>query len=178
MQVILLEKIRNLGDLGETVNVKSGFGRNFLIPHGKAVFATERNVELFESRRDELEAKAAKCLSEAEAVAKQLEALALQLDVLSSDEGKLYGSIGPNEVAKAIADAGVEISRKDVIMPLGAIHEVGVHQVDVQLHSDVNVTLNVTVGNPEELQKAREEVEAAKLESESGYFSDDDLVEE
>ncbi len=157
MQVILLEKIRNLGDLGETVNVKSGFGRNFLIPQGKAVFATAKNVELFEQRRSELEEKARVKLEEANKVAKKLEALSIHIDALSSDEGKLYGSIGPLEVAKAITDAGVTVSRSDVIMPLGAIHEVGLHQVDIQLHTDVNVELKIQVGHVVEVESTEEE---------------------
>lgn len=160
MQVILLEKIRNLGDLGETVNVKSGFGRNYLIPQGKAVFATAKNVERFEQRRSELEEKARVKLEEATKVAKQLEKLALHIDALSSDEGKLYGSIGPLEVANAISEAGVTVSRSDVIMPLGAIHEVGIHQVDIQLHTDVNVELNIQVGNVAEVSETDKEEDA------------------
>ncbi len=166
MQVILLEKIRNVGDLGDTVNVKSGFGRNYLIPQGKAVFATQKNVELFEQRRSELEEKARKKLEEAQAVAKKLSSLTVHIDALSSDEGKLYGSIGPLEVAKAITDAGVSVSRSDVVMPLGAIHEVGIHMIDIQLHSDVNLEMSISVGqfDSEETHTDSEEVNTSEEE--------------
>jgi large subunit ribosomal protein L9 len=145
MQLILLEKVRNLGDLGQTVNVKSGYGRNFLIPQGKAVFASNDNVNAFEARRAELEQKAAERLADAEVRAEKLQSLSLAVKALASDEGKLYGSVGPNELAEAIALSGVEVSRRDIIMPLGPIHETGDHQFDVQLHSDINITLSVSV---------------------------------
>lgn len=148
MQVILLEKIRNLGDLGDTVKVKSGYGRNYLIPQGKAVFASKENAVVFEKRRAELEKKAQEKLAQAESRAKQIQALSLHIDALSSDEGKLYGSVGVNEIAKAIADKGIEVARQEIVMPLGAIHEVGSHQFDVILHSDVTVSMSVQVGSP------------------------------
>ena len=148
MQVILLEKIRNLGDLGDTVKVKSGYGRNYLIPQGKAVFASKENAVVFEKRRAELEKKAQEKLAQAESRAKKIQALSLHIDALSSDEGKLYGSVGVNEITKAIADKGIEVARQEIVMPLGAIHEVGSHQFDVILHSDVTVSMSVQVGSP------------------------------
>jgi large subunit ribosomal protein L9 len=150
MQVILLEKIRNLGDLGDTVKVKSGFGRNFLIPHGKAVFASKENEAVFEGRRSELEKKAKDKLDIAEARATKLRALSLKIVALASDEGKLYGSVGVNELAKLILDLGVEVSRKEIIMSLGPIHNIGEHLIDVQLHTDVTVSLTVSVSSPEQ----------------------------
>jgi large subunit ribosomal protein L9 len=149
MQVILLEKIRNLGDLGETVKVKSGFGRNFLIPHGRAVFASKQNEIVFEERRTELEKKEQDKLTLANERAAKLALLDLNIETLASDEGKLYGSIGLNEIAKLITDAGVEVSRKEVVMSLGSIHYLGEHSIDVQLHSDVMATLTVTVFSSE-----------------------------
>ncbi len=157
MQVILLEKIRNLGNLGDTVKVKSGFGRNFLIPHGKAVFASKENAASFEKRRAELEKKAQEKLSAAEGRAEKLKALSLSIDALSSDEGKLYGSVGVNEIAQLINDNGVEVARKEVVMPLGAIHEVGEHAFDVLLHSDVTVAMTIQVGSPNFVAKSAEE---------------------
>lgn len=145
MQVILLEKIRNLGDLGQTVKVKSGFARNFLIPHGRAVFASKQNEVVFEERRAELEKKELDKLTVAQERAAQLKKLDLKIEALASDEGKLYGSVGLNEIAKLITEAGVEVSRKEVVMSLGSIHELGEHSIDVQLHSDVVATLTVTV---------------------------------
>lgn len=150
MQVILLEKIRNLGDLGDTVKVKAGLGRNFLIPYGKAVFASKENEAVFESRRSELEKKAKDKLDVAEARAAKLRALSLKIIALASDEGKLYGSVGVNEIAKLIEDEGVEVSRKEIIMSLGPIHNVGEHIVDVQLHTDVTVSLTVSVSSPDQ----------------------------
>lgn len=159
MQVILLEKIRNLGDLGQTVKVKSGFGRNFLIPHGKAVFASKENEVVFEQRRAELEKKEQDKLALAQSRAAQLEALNLNIDALASDEGKLYGSIGVNDITKLIVDSGVEVSRKEVVMSLGPIHNLGEHTVDIQLHSDVMVTLTVSVSSSESKESKELDVE-------------------
>lgn len=156
MQVILLEKVRNLGDLGATVNVKSGYSRNYLIPQGKAVFANDKNIELFETRRAEFEKKAVERLSESEAKAAKLRALNVLFDVLSSDEGKLYGSIGPTEVANMITALGVPVTKNEVIMPLGPIHVVGEHNVDIQLPSDVSLTLSLQVGKPEDIKATPE----------------------
>lgn len=148
MQVILLEKIRNLGGLGDVVNVRSGYGRNYLVPQGKAVFASEENAKAFELRRAELEKKAQEQLSLAEAKAEKLKSLTISIEALASDEGKLYGSVGANEISQAINAAGVEINRSEIIMPLGPIQEIGMHTVDVQLHTDVVVTLDIQVDQP------------------------------
>lgn len=145
MQVILLEKIGKLGDLGDQVNVKSGYARNFLIPYAKAVPATKDNVEKFEARRAELEAAAAEKRAAAEARGAKLAELSVTIEANAGDEGKLFGSIGTRDIANAITSAGVEVSKAEVRLPTGAIREVGEYEIDIQLHSDViqTVTLNV-----------------------------------
>ena len=138
MDVILLEKIRNLGALGDKVNVKSGYARNFLIPQGKAVFATVENIAEFEARKAELEKKAAAELQAAEARAAKVNALEpISLVVRASEEGRLFGSIGVRDLADAITAAGVAVEKHEVSMPEGPIHEIGEYEVDVLLHSDV-----------------------------------------
>lgn len=137
MQVILLEKVRNLGNLGDTVNVKSGYGRNFLIPFGKAVAANKGNIEKFEARRAELEAKAAALLNEAESRAEQLKDLVIKMELQASEEGKLYGSVGTHEIAEAAEKAGKTLEKREILMPNGSIHHVGEFEIDVQLHTDV-----------------------------------------
>ena len=166
MQVILLEKIRNLGTLGQTVNVKSGFARNFLVPHGKAVFASKENEVVFEGKRAELEKKEQAKLDVAQTRANQLTALNLSIEALASEEGKLYGSVGINEITKLIVDLGVEVSRKEVVMPLGPIHNLGAYTVDVQLHSDVMVTLDVVVSSSDKNDYSKNNI-LEEIESEN-----------
>ncbi|EGR4436813.1 50S ribosomal protein L9 [Vibrio cholerae] len=146
MQVILLDKIGNLGSLGDTVNVKSGYARNFLIPQGKAVMATKANVAMFESRRAELEAKVAEQLAAAQTRADQVNALeAVVIASKAGDEGKLFGSIGTRDIADAITTAGVKVSKSEVRLPEGALRNVGAYEVSVQLHSEVFATAKVQV---------------------------------
>ena len=146
MQVILLDKIGNLGGLGDTVNVKSGYARNFLIPQGKAVMATKANVEMFEARRAELEAKAAEQLAAAEARAEKINALeAVVLASKAGDEGKLFGSIGTRDIADAITAAGVEVVKSEVRLPEGALRNIGEFEISVQLHSEVFASVNLQV---------------------------------
>ena len=146
MQVILLDKIVHLGNVGEQVNVKSGFARNFLIPKGKAVMATKANIEYFETRRAELEAKAAAALAEAQARAAQLSALeCVTIASKAGDEGRLFGSITTRDVAEAVVKAGVEIVKSEVRMPTGPIRTLGDHEVKFQLHGEVFATLNVII---------------------------------
>ncbi|AAF93542.1 TPA: 50S ribosomal protein L9 [Vibrio cholerae] len=146
MQVILLDKIGNLGSLGDTVNVKSGYARNFLIPQGKAVMATKANVAMFESRRAELEAKVAEQLAAAQTRADQVNALeAVVIASKAGDEGKLFGSIGTRDIADAITAAGVKVSKSEVRLPEGALRNVGAYEVSVQLHSEVFATAKVQV---------------------------------
>ena len=146
MQVILLDKIGNLGGLGDQVNVKAGFARNFLIPQGKAVMATKANVEMFEARRAELEAKVAEQLTAAEARAEKVNALeAVVIASKAGDEGKLFGSIGTRDIADAITAAGVEVVKSEVRLPEGALRTTGEFEISVQLHSDVFATVNLNV---------------------------------
>jgi len=145
MEIILLERVGKLGNLGDKVTVKSGYGRNFLIPFGKAVPATAANVADFEARRAELEKAAADKLTAAEARAEQINGFTLNIAANAGDEGKLFGSIGPRDIAEAMTEAGVEASKAEVRMPEGPIRNVGEFEIDVQVHSDVTATLNVTV---------------------------------
>jgi len=146
MQVILLDKIGNLGSLGDTVSVKSGYARNFLIPQGKAVMATKSNVEMFETRRAELEAKVAEQLVASQARAEQVNALeAVVITSKAGDEGKLFGSIGTREIADAITAAGVAVSKSEVRLPEGALRNVGSFEVSIQLHSEVFATAKIQI---------------------------------
>ncbi|MEC8021491.1 MAG: 50S ribosomal protein L9 [Pseudomonadota bacterium] len=145
MDVILLERVRNLGNLGDEVSVKNGYGRNFLIPQGKAVRATAANREVFESRRAELEAQAAGQLKAAEDRAAGLAELAVTIAARASDEGKLFGSVGSREIADAVTEAGQEVSKDEVLLPVGPLRSIGEFTVDLQLHSDVTASVTVNV---------------------------------
>ncbi len=145
MDVILLEKVRNLGNLGDKVSVKSGYGRNFLIPQNKAVPATASNVASFEARRAELETEASELLSAAQARAEKLEVLSVTIAGNAGDEGKLFGSIGTADIAAAVTATGVELSKAEVRMPEGAIRATGEYSVAVHLHVDVDSSVNVIV---------------------------------
>jgi large subunit ribosomal protein L9 len=145
MEIILLEKVQNLGDLGDKVNVKPGFGRNFLIPTGKAVPATASNVAEFEARRAELEKAAADKLAAAQARADKLADLSVTISRKASEEGKLFGSVSNIDVADAVTAAGVEISKAEVRMPIGAIRDIGEYDIDIHLHTDIDSTVKVVV---------------------------------
>lgn len=146
MQVILLDKIANLGGLGDQVVVKSGFARNFLFPQGKAVPATKANIETFEARRADLEAKIAEDLAAAQARADKLEALAeVTLVSKAGDEGKLFGSIGTRDIAEALTSAGVEADKSEVRLPEGAIRHIGEFDVDIQVHPEVTATIKLVI---------------------------------
>ena len=145
MQVILLENIRNLGQLGDSVSVANGYGRNFLLPKGKAVPATTDNVEKFEARRAELEKKAAGILAAAQARADQVAELAVTIEAHSGDEGKLFGSVGTKDIADAVSAAGVAVEKHEVRLPTGALRNTGEFEIDIHLHADVNATLKLTV---------------------------------
>ncbi len=145
MNVILLERLSNLGDIGDEVGVKAGFARNFLIPKGKAVRATEENRAVFEGRRAELEKAAADQLAEAQGRAAKLEGLSLTLVVKAGEEGKLYGSVGTQDIADAISAEAIEVARAEVRLPEGVIRSIGEYEIDVQLHSDVTVSIAVAV---------------------------------
>ncbi|WP_339672587.1 50S ribosomal protein L9 [Dasania marina] len=145
MQVILLEKVGKLGELGDKVNVKAGFGRNYLLPYGKAVSATKANVADFEVRRAELEAAATEKRATAEARAAKLASINVVITGNAGDEGKLFGSIGTRDIADAITAAGVDVSKSEVRLPIGVIREIGEFEIDVQLHSEVTQTVKVSV---------------------------------
>lgn len=145
MQVILLEKVGKLGELGDQVVVKAGFGRNYLIPFGKAIPATANNVADFEARRAELEASAAEKLKVAQARAEKLAELNVTIEANAGDEGKLFGSIGTRDIADAITAAGVEVSKSEVRLPEGVIREIGEFEITIQLHSDLMQAINLSV---------------------------------
>ena len=147
MEVILLEKVANLGGLGEKVTVKSGFGRNFLIPKGKAVFASAENVKVFEERRAELEKQAADKLAAAEARKAQIEGLSdgVSISHKAGEEGRLFGSVGTADIAQACGAAGVEIAKSEVRLPEGPFRVAGEYEVVLHLHTDVDVTLKVVI---------------------------------
>lgn len=145
MHVILLEKVGRLGTIGDKVRVKSGYGRNFLIPFGKAVPATEANVAAFEARRGELERAAAEKKQAAEQRAAKLAELAVTIAANAGDEGKLFGSIGTRDVAEAISKVGVPVSKSEVRMPNGVIRELGEYTLDIQLHGDVTQPVKIVV---------------------------------
>ncbi|WLQ11589.1 50S ribosomal protein L9 [Hahella aquimaris] len=145
MEVILLEKVANLGNLGDKVKVRAGYGRNFLVPYGKAVPATKANVEQFEARRAELEKAAAEKLSEAQARAEAINGKEVTIVAKSGDEGKLFGSVGTKDIADAVSALGVEVEKSEVRLPEGALRNTGEYEVDVQMHTDVTATVKVIV---------------------------------
>lgn len=146
MEVILLEKIGKLGNIGDRANVKAGFGRNYLIPQGKAVFATDKNVAEFELRRAGLEAQSAEKLTEAQARADKLKAVgSITISAIAGDEGKLFGSVGARELEEAIAAAGSDVSKNEISLPEGPLRQVGEFNIDVHLHTDITETITVVI---------------------------------
>ncbi|GAA0558974.1 50S ribosomal protein L9 [Rheinheimera aquimaris] len=146
MQIILLDKVANLGGLGDNVTVKSGYARNFLFPQGKAVPATKANIEKFETRRAELEAKLAADLAAANDRAAKVAALGeVTIASKAGDEGKLFGSVGTRDIADAITEAGVKVSKAEVKLPNGTLRETGEFDIDLQLHAEVIATVKVVV---------------------------------
>ncbi len=149
MNVILLNKVENLGNLGDMVSVKAGYGRNFLIPSGKAVPATTENRKAFEERRTELEKAVADALALAESRREALSGLSVAITHKAGEEGKLFGSVGTVEIAEAVTATGVEIQKQEVRLPTGAIRHTGEFDIEVHLHPEINVTIKVEV-QPEE----------------------------
>ncbi|MET1255117.1 50S ribosomal protein L9 [Aliikangiella maris] len=145
MQVILLEKIRNLGELGDSVTVANGYGRNFLLPRGKAVPATKDNLEKFEARRADLEKKAADELAAAQARANQFADATITIEAHAGDEGKLFGSVGTKDIADAATAAGIKLEKQEVRLPNGAIRQTGEFEVAIHLHTDVDAALKLIV---------------------------------
>lgn len=146
MEVILLENISNLGTLGDKVDVKAGFGRNYLIPQGKAVPATEANTAEFEARRAELEAAAASTLAEAQARGEAIDALGLiSIGANAGEEGKLFGSVGTRDIAEAVSAAGCEVDKSEIRLPEGALRELGEYEIAIQVHGEVTAHIAVAV---------------------------------
>lgn len=145
MQVILLEKIVNLGQLGDIVKVREGYGRNFLIPQGKAKRATEANIQAFEARRGELEKAQADALSSAQARAAQLEGMMLQIEQKAGVDGKLFGSVGNSDIAEALKTQGVDVHKSEIRMPNGPLKQIGDYPITIDLHSDVKANVTVSV---------------------------------
>ncbi len=145
MDVILLEKVDNLGNLGDKVTVRNGYGRNYLIPTGKAVPATKDNLEEFEKRRAELEKQAAEKLAAAEERKTRIEALEITIPHKTGEEGRLFGSIGTHDIADAVSAAGVELSKHEVRLPEGPFRAIGEYEVQLHLHTDVNAVLKLII---------------------------------
>jgi len=146
MEVILLEKVDNLGNLGDRVKVRAGYGRNYLLPQGKATVASPENIERFEQRRAELEKVAAEAVQAAEARREKLEGVTLTINANAGEEGKLFGSIGAGEIATALSEAaGIEVEKREVRMPSGPLRTTGEHQIGVHLHTDVETTITVVI---------------------------------
>jgi len=145
MNIILLEKVKNLGDLGDTVKVKPGYGRNFLLPQGKALPATEPNRKVFEARKAELVKKAADSINAAKIRAERIAGKTLTIKALASDEGKLYGSVGPAEIVDAAAAQKIELNKHEIDMVTGPIRATGSFTVAVRFHSEVETAITVVV---------------------------------
>lgn len=145
MEVILMEKVANLGELGDVVKVKDGFARNFLIPHGKAKRATEANRKEFESKRAELEKAQAEQLAKAKSRGEKLEGLTLQITQKAGPDGRLFGSVTNYDIVEALQKQGHEVERSNIRMPQGALKQVGDFPIQVALHTDVTVTITVSV---------------------------------
>ncbi len=145
MEVILLEKVANLGNLGDKVTIKAGYGRNYLVPQGKAVAATADKIKEFEARRAELEKIAAEKLAAATARADALEKVTVSIAHKAGDEGKLFGSVGTQNIADAITEAGVKVEKHEVRLPEGVIRHLGTYDIDINLHSDVVKTVSIEI---------------------------------
>ncbi|HEX7342231.1 MAG TPA: 50S ribosomal protein L9 [Rhodanobacteraceae bacterium] len=145
MELVLLEKVKNLGNLGDKVNVKPGYGRNYLLPQGKAAPATAANLAEFEARRAEYEAKANELLATAEARKARIDGAEVAITVNASPEGKLYGSVGPREIVEALAAKGLEVEKGEVIQATGPIHIIGDYEAQIVLHADVQASIKVSV---------------------------------
>ncbi len=149
MELILLENIQNLGGLGDVVKVKAGYGRNFLVPQGKAVPATKANREHFETRRAELEARAAERQNAAAARRDAVADQTITIHANSSAEGKLYGSVGTREIAEALTAAGFAVDKAEVLLPEGLIRQAGEYTIDLHFYADVDAQINLVVAGDE-----------------------------
>ena len=149
MELILLQKVKNLGNLGDKVRVKPGYGRNYLVPQGKAVPATATSIAEFEKRRSEYEAKANQIFGAAETRKNSLEGAAVTIKANASPEGKLFGSVGPRDIAEAFSAAGHPLEKSEVVMGEGPIRHTGDLDIHIHLHADVHTTVKVTVAAEE-----------------------------
>ncbi len=147
MNVILLEKIGKLGELGDQVVVSSGYGRNYLLPTGKAIMATQENIAKIEEKRAELELAQNEALSRAKARADKLDGLRLTIKAKVGEENKLYGSVGTQEISAAIKSNGIDVEKKEILMPNGSIRDIGEHLIDIRLHPDVDVVVTLEILN-------------------------------
>ncbi|MDX1594248.1 MAG: 50S ribosomal protein L9 [Gammaproteobacteria bacterium] len=145
MEVILLENVQNLGELGDKVKVKPGYGRNYLVPTGKATPATAENIAEFEQRRAEFEKAQAEKLGAAETRAEQLRDMRVTIKAKAGNEGKLYGSVGTREISEAVAATGVELEKHEVLLPEGPLRETGEHEVGLHLHADIDLSITVVI---------------------------------
>jgi large subunit ribosomal protein L9 len=145
MEVILLEKVKNLGDLGDIVKVKSGYGRNFLLPQGKALTANEANKKVFEARKADLLRKSQESLKAAKMRAEQLAGKTVTVKALAAEEGKLYGSVGPGDIVRAANEQGIELKKSEVDMVSGPIRQVGTYTVAIRLHTEVETSVTIVV---------------------------------
>ena len=167
MDIILLEKVENLGNMGDRVKVRSGYGRNFLLPKGKATLATPENIAIFEKRRAELERKQASELATAQERADRIKGLVLQISANAGSEGRLFGSLGTIDIAEACTAAGTPVERSEVRLPDGPIRTLGEHEIEIHLQSDLNVSLRIDVissGEPPVLIDAEVAEEEARDE--------------
>lgn len=151
MDIILLQKVQNLGDLGDVVSVKPGYGRNYLVPQGMAVPASKENREHFETRREELEKASRERIAAAEARKEALEDVVCEISAKASAEGKLYGSIGPREIAERLTEMGKPVEKSEVLMPEGPIRHGGEYDIDLSLHADVDATVKLVIHAEEEV---------------------------
>lgn len=166
MEIILLERIENVGGIGDRVKVKSGYARNFLIPKGKATLATAENIEKFEKIRAELEAKAAAELDAARARAAKIEGQEIRITVQAGSEGRLFGSVGTTDIVEALSPFGADIERSEVRLPEGPLRVVGEHEVEIHLHTEVSVPLKVVLEPSEPIAALAEEDLEAVIEPE------------
>lgn len=176
MQVILLQKVRNLGDLGDQVKVRAGYGRNFLVPKGYALPATPENIRVFEERRSELMAASKERLDRARGRAEQFQGRSFVVPMRASDEGKLYGSVGPQEIVEAVGKEGLELDAREVVLPDGPLQTIGRFEAQVQLHAEVETEIEVVVAQltdlgvtmpPERSSEAEEEETAEEPTAEA-----------
>jgi len=178
MEVILLQPVRNLGELGDTVKVRPGYGRNYLMPRGIALPATAANLKVFEQRREELMAQSAERLDRAKARAEKIQGREFVIAMRASDEGKLYGSVGPHEIADKVTEEAAEVDAKEVALSEGLIRQVGVHEAILQLHPEVEVDITVVVAQLTDMGINMPSRGAAEADAEEAAPAEEETAEE